>query len=46
MHSYTKNKKCSGEVNWVLLALIFGMDHQELKVYIFYINDDHGLPLP
>ena len=21
MHSYTKNKKFSGEVNWVLLAL-------------------------
>ena len=29
-----------------LIILIFGMDHQELKVYIFYINDDHGLPLP
>ena len=29
-----------------LLILIFGMDHQELKVYIFYIYDDHGLPWP
>ena len=30
-----------------LIILIFGMDHQELiAVYIFNINDDHGLPLP
>ena len=29
-----------------LIILIFGMDHQELNVYIFYINGDHGLPLP
>ena len=29
-----------------LIILIFGIDHQELKVYKFYINDDHWLPLP